>query len=126
MNISSLILHFSLLGVFAFFTFGAEAADRCAVATIPASATADRLARSDYIQAHPGYSSPIRWPTSTDIMQWMMSRAEEGDAKAQWIVAEEIIRSNENEGCGISGDQIKEAKTWLLRSAERGFGPAKS
>jgi TPR repeat protein len=53
-----------------------------------------------------------------EIYRWAKSRAELGDAKAQWAVAEEIIHQRGRDHCGLR--DWTEAEAWLRRSAAQG------
>jgi hypothetical protein len=60
-----------------------------------------------------------------DIVRWIRSRADSGDAKAQWVVAEEIIFRRGVNSCELSPEERLEATALLLSSAKQGYAPAK-
>jgi hypothetical protein len=114
-----------LFAVFVFSAACSEAADLCLVRTPRPVQTAILLAGNDWLREfaldRESYCNRM-W---NEIMPWLKSRADIGDAKAQWVVAEEIIRELRRGSCGVPHEDWLESEPLLLRSAKQGFEPAR-
>jgi TPR repeat protein len=119
-----LILVLTCGAALAFWSTG-EAADICPVDVRGAVMTAVDLAggdwRREFALDRAQAPTTIR-AQSQAVYHWVKSRAELGDANAQWVVAEGII-SNRGHGCGIR--DWSEIEAWLRRSADQGYAPAR-
>jgi hypothetical protein len=103
----------------------AKALDACAIKVPSSQQTAYALAGRDWRREF-ALDRPQTQSTQQEVYRWVQSRAELGDAKAEWVIAEELLRDRGRDHCGMRdpGEWI-EIEGWLKRSASQGYVPAR-
>src|SRR5271156_5480889 len=100
-DMSWLLQSFAVATGFVLFTATADGADRCLVKSSPFEVIVFQAALFDWYRDFAlDRLSPSTKPTIANVARWVVARADLGDAKSQWLVAESIIRTRGPDGCG--------------------------